>query len=225
MSLAVVAFSRSVTVSWVSERETHQKELQKIMGVPHIVYTMAWLTFFLINGLMNCIIMCTILTIFVFDGVVGNSSIESGFNVGNIYLLYFLMCTATIGFTLIFCSFFSDAKTASQGMTFFQVIISCLYFLRFVNVINDGNIYLMLLSIFPQNAFNFGVTSIAFQEKDIRAANFSYNDGLVMLGIETVVYLILAIYMDLVIPNSLGNQKHPLFFLPCLFSSNKKDLQ
>ena len=42
-----------------------------------------------------------------------------------------------------------------------------------------------------------------------------------MLAIDVVLYFVLFFYLDAVIPNELGTNKHPLFFLKCLSNKNK----
>ena len=42
-----------------------------------------------------------------------------------------------------------------------------------------------------------------------------------MLIVDMVVYFLLYIYLDQVLPNEYGTHKHPLFFIQCLWKKKK----
>lgn len=65
LGIAIAGFSRSVAVWWLEEKDTHQKELQKIMGVSQLAYTFSWLIYFLLNGMIVSLVMILIMRLFV----------------------------------------------------------------------------------------------------------------------------------------------------------------
>jgi uncharacterized Tic20 family protein len=65
LSIAVVGFARTIAVWWLNEKETHQKELQKIMGVSQFNYTITWILYFIANGLFISLLMMLIVKFLV----------------------------------------------------------------------------------------------------------------------------------------------------------------
>ncbi len=192
------------------------------MGVSHGTYFISWLTYYWLNGLLVSVLMVTLLKLTILDGFLDSGTIiEDGYNIGHIYVLYYLYCTGTIGFMMVLCTFFQKAKTAGQATTFISVLLNFLYFFRFLNDFAKSNTWIHIASIIPQNAFNFGMSTIAFTNDQMRDLNFTYEEALTMLGITTVGYTLLAIYLDLVWPNEMGTNKHPLFFIRWIWRSNQ----
>lgn len=61
LSMAVIAYTRSVVFNWVNEKETFQRELQNIMGISFATYFIGWLIYFLLNAFYVCLIILIIL--------------------------------------------------------------------------------------------------------------------------------------------------------------------
>lgn len=97
------------------------------------------------------------------------------------------------------CTFFSKSKTGSQAITFIQLIINFLYFLRFSKDLTDSNAFTIFLSIFPQLCFNITVSNIAFVT-DPRMIDYNFKlpfgQGVLTLLISTVVYCVIALYLE-----------------------------
>lgn len=47
---------------------------------------------------------------------------------------------------------------------------------------------------------------------------FTFNDGLASLGITSVIYFVLFIYCEQVVPHEFGIPKHPLFFIKWIWA-------
>jgi hypothetical protein len=54
-----------VAVWWIGEKEGHQKELQKIMGVTQFSYILSWIVYFILNGIIVSTVMMLIVKFFV----------------------------------------------------------------------------------------------------------------------------------------------------------------
>ena len=67
IAIAIIGYTRYSAMSWVSEKETRQKELQKIMGMSSSVYLFGWLTYYILNGLMITCVMMLFLVVGVFS--------------------------------------------------------------------------------------------------------------------------------------------------------------
>jgi len=122
MSIAIMLFCRGVAMSWVSEKQTKQAEIQRIMGVSNSAYFTGWFTFFIINGIFLSVVFIGLLASV---GVFNDSSFTFGTAIG-LYILYML---ASFSFVLFLSTFFSDALLASQMITFVQLLSSMLYYL------------------------------------------------------------------------------------------------
>lgn len=57
---------------------------------------------------------------------------------------------------------------------------------------------------------------------DFTGLPFTTTKGFATLGIMAIVYFVLFLYLSLVLPNENGSNLHPLFFLKCFCSSDKK---
>lgn len=123
---------------------------------------------------------------------------------------------------LLLSLFFSKVKTAVQFSIFIQLLINFLYFIRFFEDFSHNRALILLSSIFPTLSFTFGFSQIAFIGHINIDFLFTYEDAIIALSLSSVIYLVLAIYLEQVLPNEKGTNKHPLFFLKNLF---KKDVQ
>jgi hypothetical protein len=71
-----------------------------------------------------------------------------------------------------------------------------------------------LTAIFPQVSFTLGISKIVFTNKNLPTPDcFSSGNAIGMLVISGIIYLLLALYLEQVLPNSQGTNRHPLFFL------------
>lgn len=137
-------------------------------------------------------------------------------------MLYFVYALSTIGFILVLSTLFRKAKVAAQAMVFIQLILNFLYFLRFSDTFRTSRPLLLLTSIFPQISFNFGITKIAFIDKYLDLdLDYSYSDAMTFLLLTAVVYTLLAFYLEQVLPNEQGTNKHPLFFINWICKSRR----
>ena len=132
MSLAVMGYTRATGLNWVMERETRQKELQKIMGMTSLGYVGGWLIYFILNALA----ICTFMMLILWFGVIGFNPkflYAEGYGFVHIVIIYLAYALSLIGFILMISNFFDRAKTAAQGIIFIQLVLNFLYFLRFSN--------------------------------------------------------------------------------------------
>lgn len=214
LGIAMAGYSRSIAVWWLTEKETHQKELQKIMGVSQFNYIISWLVYFIANGAIVTFVMMAIVRLFV---ITDSTNFAEGMGFWNIAVLYFLYSIANIGFVMILCTFFSKAKTGSQAVTFLQLILNFLYFLGFSSAITDSAPLTILLSIFPQLCFNATLSNIAFIPSSSSPVggrfDLGFQQGSITFLITSLAFILIALYLDEVVPNEMGTHRHPLFFL------------
>lgn len=85
---------------------------------------------------------------------------------------------------------------------------------------SEDEVLTKIAGIFPQLAFIFGLASIGFAPNGLI---FTYEDAIVSLISGIFVFAILAIYLDLVIPNEFGSNRPYLFFLKCFNKKNQSE--
>lgn len=214
MGIALAGYSRSIAVWWLTEKETHQKELQKIMGVSQFNYIISWLVYFIANGSIVTFVMMLLVRLFV---ITDSTRFAEGMGFWNIAVLYFLYSLSNIGFVMILCTFFSKAKTGSQAVTFLQLILNFLYFLKLSSAITESVPLTILFSVFPQFCYNVTLSNIAFLSDGSGGLtnNFDigFQQGCLTFLITSVAFIVIALYLDEVVPNEMGTHRHPLFFL------------
>jgi uncharacterized Tic20 family protein len=111
LGIAILGYSRAVAVWWLNEKETYQKELQKIMGVSQFNYIITWIVYFIANGLLVSVVMMLIVKFLV---ITDGTNFAPGYSFIHLAILYPLYSISNVGFVLVMCTFFSKAKTGSQ---------------------------------------------------------------------------------------------------------------
>jgi hypothetical protein len=83
---------------------------------------------------------------------------------------------------------------------FIQILINCLYFLVYSQGFSNSKAAINILSFFPALAYDFSFlkSGIVFYTGSIE---YSLNKGYWFLAIDSLLYLILFLYVDKVIPN------------------------
>ena len=196
--------------SMVEEKECRMKETLLILGVRPWAHWLSWL-------MTTCIIFFVIsvlVTVTLSANVLMHSSPA--------YLFTFigLFSTATIGFCFVIASFFSRAKLAAivGPMALFATLLP--RFIFFGSNRYEAITSKKLASLLPCTAFAFGADIIAdyeYAEVGVQAFNanegeYSFNTTLQFLFFDTVLYLFLGWYLELVIPRQYGVAR-PFYFI------------
>ncbi|CAK72042.1 unnamed protein product (macronuclear) [Paramecium tetraurelia] len=224
-SLATASTQRSILIKLVEEKSKRYKELQKIMGMSEKSYLIGWV----LTGYIRVIIAVIIfeLSWYLMFPIFGISW-EEQFNESFISLTwpYFLFSIASMNQIFLFSSLFNEVKIAGEIQSFFQ--IACVFFIYFTFVESAANSFpfYFFLSIFsPQCSIAF--TYVASMKPgvpgDILSANlfpslqimdiYSPTFEGTQMAAQAVVYFLLFLYCEQVIPNEYGVAKEPLFFL------------
>ncbi|CAD8156729.1 unnamed protein product [Paramecium octaurelia] len=224
-SLATASTQRSILIKLVEEKSKRYKELQKIMGMSEKSYLIGWV----LTGYIRVIIAVIIfeLSWYLMFPIFGISW-EEQFNESFISLTwpYFLFSIASMNQIFLFSSLFNEVKIAGEIQSFFQ--IACVFFIYFTFVESAANSFpfYFFLSIFsPQCSIAF--TYIASMKPgipgDILSANLFPSQQIMdiysptyegtQMAVQAVVYFLLFLYCEQVIPNEYGVAKEPLFFL------------
>jgi hypothetical protein len=196
--------------SMVEEKETRMKEILFILGVRSWAHWLSWviatgIIFFVIAALVTRVLSAKVLL---------HSSVA--------YLFAFigLFSTATIGFCFVIASFFSRAKLAAivGPMALFATLLP--RFIFFGSNRYEAITAKKWASLLPCTAFAFGADIIAdyeYAEVGVQSWNandgeYSFNTALSFLFLDTILYMFLGWYLELVIPRQYGVAR-PWYFL------------
>lgn len=216
----------------VEEKELRLKETLYILGVRPWAHWLSWL--------ITSFILFLIIAVLVTWTLSANILIYSS----SAYLVAFFIffSTATVGFCFVVAACFSRAKLAAivGPMALFATLLPRFIFFgtnRFEAISSK-----MWASLLPCTAFAFGADIIAdyeYTEVGVQSWNagegaYSFNTSIGFLFFDTLLYLFLGWYLELVIPRQYGIAR-PFYFLVlpsywksvfcCCFSSNSSNLR
>ncbi|KPI87456.1 ABC1 transporter-like protein [Leptomonas seymouri] len=197
-----------MTKRLVLEKELRIRESMFIMGLKRHAF---WLNFFLVSFL-EYVLICLLLTILL-CAVVATRSCP--FTIFLILLLYSLTLIPLSG---LLSTFFSKARMAALMSPLIYFILSMLIF-AMGSAVRGAIIGLSVLSstglaILMTNVFEAEAGS-GFHTDDFYSPLFNAKPYIimVMLACDVVLYMLLMLYFDLVLPQESGTHKHPLFFV------------
>ncbi|KFQ44762.1 ATP-binding cassette sub-family A member 9, partial [Nestor notabilis] len=180
------------------------KVLMRAMGLQDIAFWLSWslLYTFYIS------ITATLLTLITITGVVHDHSFFE------IYFFYFFYGTASIHFCFMLSSLLKQPNIASFVGFALHVLLGLSGFLTFFEKLP---LYLeWILNLFSPFAFTAGISKMLKLDKYGPAFTpelYPFFNLYLILSLDSVLYLLLAIYFDKVLPGKYGVPYPPLFFL------------
>ncbi|CAB1457509.1 unnamed protein product [Pleuronectes platessa] len=237
MVLAWVYSVSMIVKSIVLEKELRLKETLKATGVTNGVIWSTWfIDSFIMMGTSTAL-----LTAIIMGGRVLNYT--------NPILLFLFLLTFTIA-TIMQCFllsvFFNHANLAAAccGIVYFALYLPHIFFFTWQDRITKD--MKILVSLLSQVAFGFGTEYLSryeeqglglqwdnIQTSPLEGDEFSFLTSICMMGLDAVLYAVLAWYLDNVFPGQYGIGRPYYFpFLPCYWlntvspasSTNKREL-
>ncbi|XP_056911569.1 ATP-binding cassette sub-family A member 5 isoform X2 [Takifugu flavidus] len=220
----VLAFTPFVTfliVNVAAEKEHRLKDTMTMMGLYDTAFWLSWGLLYaglvtIMSILMAVIATCTAL----FP--------NSDFFV--IFTLIFLYGISSIFFSFMLTPLFKKPKFASTVGSMLTVVFGCLSL--FTVLMKDFPQPLVwLLCLLSPSAFSIGIAQVVYLEAQGDSAVFSsLKNGphplyvpLIMLFVDCILYLLLAIYLDQVLPGEYRMRRSLVYFLkPSYWSKSKK---
>ncbi|CAN9506482.1 unnamed protein product [Ophioblennius macclurei] len=215
MVLAWVYSVSMIVKSIVLERELRLKETLKGMGVTNGVIWSTWfIDSFIMMGLSTALI-----NIIIMEGRVLNYS-----NPLILFLFLITFTTATIMQCFLFSVFFNQANLAAAccGIVYFTLYLPHIFCFAWQDSITKDT--KILVSLLSQVAFGFGTEYLSRYEEqgmglqwdNIRTSplegdEFSFLTSICMMWLDTVLYAVLAWYLDNVFPGQYGIGR-PFYF-------------
>ncbi|XP_059141166.1 ABC-type organic anion transporter ABCA8B-like isoform X1 [Physella acuta] len=208
-----------LAVNIVAEKEKKIKEGMLMMGLRTSVFWLSWALIYLVMVLLASALMIAL--------IVGCEFFQRS-NMFLLYLVFFLYGCSIIALAFMLTPFFKKAKVAGVVTGFSTVIISCLHLV--VSQTRDPSSYDSKLSpgvewlmcLLSPLAFSSIIDKGIFL--DIQYNGFGFDDSLtfgkfplyapiLMLIVDTILYSLLTVYFDNVIPGEYGVRYSPFYFL------------
>ncbi|XP_067164770.1 ATP-binding cassette sub-family A member 10-like [Apteryx mantelli] len=205
------SFMHFLSMNIVREKKK-LKVLMKMMGLQDIAF---WLSWSLLYAVYVLVMSCLLTAVTVQDAFYLSSFPA-------IVLLFFLYGLACIHFVFLLCSLLRSSKIVSSIGFLFTFVFGCLSLAVLVENISEPVKW--FLSLFCPFAFNAGIAKVFHLEKygigfyfsNLMEESYFLFSTYIMLIFDSVLYLLLAIYFDKVLPGKYGIPDPPCF---CLKSS------
>uniref|UniRef100_A0A3Q3R5P0 ABC transporter domain-containing protein n=1 Tax=Monopterus albus TaxID=43700 RepID=A0A3Q3R5P0_MONAL len=220
----VLAFTPFVTfliVNVVAEKEHRLKDAMTMMGLYNTAFWLSW-------GLLYAALVTTMSILMAIIATYTALFPNSDFFV--IFFLIFLYGISSIFFSFMLTPLFKKPKFASTVGSMLTVVFGCLSL--FTVLIKDFPQSLVwLLCVFSPSAFSIGIAQVVYLEAQGAGAVFSsLANGphplyvpLIMLVLDCILYLLLAVYLDQVLPGEFGVKRSLVYFLkPSYWSKHRR---
>uniref|UniRef100_K3W614 ABC transporter domain-containing protein n=1 Tax=Globisporangium ultimum (strain ATCC 200006 / CBS 805.95 / DAOM BR144) TaxID=431595 RepID=K3W614_GLOUD len=212
------AISR-VLVVLIQEKETRSREYMKILGVQDGSIILSWYITYIIIFLIGSII----------QALASSGGLFASSDGGIIFLFFFLFSMSVLSFGFLISTLFSRARTgAFAGMILF-------FFMYFVSSGFSDSASIGSKAggcLLAPVALSFGVQALATMEStgvgmnfgnaSTVNDNFSFNVALWMLFIDSILYTLLGLYFERVIPKEYGTTEKWYFPLSPSFWCAKR---
>ncbi|KAF6091893.1 ATP binding cassette subfamily A member 5 [Phyllostomus discolor] len=220
--IAFSPFGYFLAIHIVAEKEKKLKEFLKIMGLHDTAFWLSWVLLYTSLIFLMSILMAVIATA---------SSLFPQSSCIVIFLLFFLYGQSSVFFALMLTPIFKKSKHV--GIVEFLVTVAFGFVgLLIVFMESFPKSLVWLLSPFCQCTFLIGIAQVMHLEDINEGALFSnLTKGpypliitIIVLALNSIFYVLLAVYLDQVIPGEFGLRRSSLYFLkPSYWSKNKRN--
>jgi len=205
----------------VQDKELKTREGMKMMGLKDSAYWLSFFVYYLIFFVVLSVIISSICIKFMYT--------HSSWVITFIYFL--LYGIAVFAFAFFLSAFFSRSRVASITGTMLYFATNIVNTLVADSSVSETN--KTAASLLPTVAvtlgcsayvnYEIGQNGVDFDNATQLSNNYRFSTSLIMLAVDTVIYIVLGIYFDNVIPNSEGISKPWYFFLTKEFWTGKSD--
>nr|XP_023416826.1 ATP-binding cassette sub-family A member 5 [Cavia porcellus] len=220
--IAFSPFGYFLAIHIVAEKEKKLKEFLKIMGLHDTAFWLSWVLLYASFIFVMSLLMAVIATA---------SSLFPKSSSFVIFLLFFLYGLSSVFFALMLTPLFKKSKHVGI-VEFFVTVAFGFVGLLIVLMESFPKSLVWLLSPFCQCTFLIGIAQVMHLEDFSEGALFSnLTEGpypliitVIMLALNSIFYVLLAIYLDQVIPGEFGLRRSSLYFLkPSYWSKSKRN--
>jgi len=208
--------------SIVEEKESRMKETLLILGVKKWTHWISWV----ITAYISFVFIAIVMT------VISSRSLLSHSSPVYVFFYYLFFCSSVIGFSFFLSVFFSKAKLAGiiAPVALFASILPKWIF--FSSNRYEATAEKRWASLLPATAFAFGADILSdyeYAEIGVHSWNasegkYSFNLCLRMMFFDTFIYMVLAWYLEQVLPSQYGISKPFYFPVSSLFRYIRKKI-
>ncbi|CAL1368225.1 unnamed protein product [Linum trigynum] len=227
LAFAMFGFVLQIT-ALVTEKELKLRQAMSTMGLYDSAYWLSWITWEGIIALFSALFLVLFGMMFQFDFFKKN-------NFAVVFLVFFLFQFNMIGFAFMLSTFISKASAATTAgfslfiIGFFTQIVTIF---GFPYDLETSQTLRNIWSLFPPNLLALSVRQLAdatrtpertgiswsgrtdcISRQDSSTCAMTINDVFIWLLATFVLWFILAIYFDNIIPNAYGVRKSVFYFL------------
>ncbi|XP_060066261.1 phospholipid-transporting ATPase ABCA3-like [Ylistrum balloti] len=218
LSFIVTVFTSTKNI--VLEKETKIKESMKLMGMSPTMYWMSWFVRLFIYLFVICFLFALLFGIKAGK----NGSVFQASQPSLIFIFLLLFGISIIAFCFMMSTIFKKATSAAfaAGIIYFLFYMPQFFLSRSYDTLGKGEkVGISLLNLM---AMAFGVTTISLYEGTGAGAkwsnfnepatvddNYSLGDAMGMLLLDSIIYFLVAWYMENIRPGEFGIPK-PLYF-------------
>ncbi|KAJ7401602.1 ATP binding cassette subfamily A member 5 [Pitangus sulphuratus] len=220
--IAFSPFGYYLAIHIVAEKERKLKEFLKILGLHDTAFWLSWVLLYVSLIFVMSILMAVIATA---------SSLFPQSSAFVIFLLFFLYGVSSVFFALMLTPLFKKSKHVGI-VEFLATLAFGFVGLNIVLLEDFPKSFVWFLSPLCQCSFLIGVAQVMHLEDYEDGATFAnINDGpyplcisLILLVLDSIFYLLVAVYLDQVIPGEFGLRRAPFFFMkPSFWSKHRKN--
>ncbi|KAI8501113.1 ATP-binding cassette sub- A member 5 [Branchiostoma belcheri] len=223
--LSYMPFVTTLTVYLVSEKEKKIKESMKMMGLNSMAFWTSWLVVY-----MTIIILESLVCI----GISYAAGLFSKTNFFLYFITFFLYGLSMVNIAFVLTTFFDKARTAGAVAALSTLFVSALVLP--ISLLPDDipQAAQWALCIFSPCAFATTINQAAILERTVggqfsniasEPANFPMLYPIIMLIVDDVLYLLLALYFDKVLPGAYGKNLPWYFCLSPSYWSGRKEIE
>ena len=207
----------------VMEKERKLREAMRIFGLIGALYWISWwLTFFIINQIG--------LWLMIFTGLILQLDFFIKTDFMCYFLLFFLFGLSTISMVFLFSTIVQKSRSATTlGFVIFILLDITNGSASAIVYRVNWDFWLLqplryFFAFFPSVMFDLGISDLGealenngsglkWSEIDDNQKIFPFGQILMWIAIDAALYMLAAIYLDLVVPGEYGTTKSPWFFL------------
>uniref|UniRef100_A0A8C4VXT6 ATP binding cassette subfamily A member 5 n=1 Tax=Gopherus evgoodei TaxID=1825980 RepID=A0A8C4VXT6_9SAUR len=218
--IAFSPFGYYLAIHIVAEKEKKLKDFLKIMGLHDTAFWLSWVLLYTTLIFVMSILMAVIATA---------SSLFPQSSSFVIFLLFFLYGISSVFFAFMLTPLFKKSKHV--GIVEFLATLAFGFVGLTVVLLDDfPKSFVWILSPSCQCTFLIGIAQVMYLEDYEDGAIFSnINHGpcplvisLILLVLDSMFYLLLAVYLDQVIPGEFGLRRTSFFFMKPSFWSKRR---
>ncbi|KAM4673147.1 cholesterol transporter ABCA5 isoform 2-T4 [Amazona ochrocephala] len=220
--IAFSPFGYYLAIHIVAEKERKLKEFLKILGLHDTAFWLSWVLLYVSLIFVMSILMAVIATA---------SSLFPQSSAFVIFLLFFLYGVSSVFFALMLTPLFKKSKHVGI-VEFLATLAFGFVGLNIVLLEDFPKSFVWILSPLCQCSFLIGIAQVMHLEDYEDGATFSNLShgpyplfiSLILLVLDSIFYLLVAVYLDQIMPGEFGLRRTPFFFMkPSFWSKHRKN--